>query len=146
MTDHVAHAEVDVSASSRQVWDALTDPKAIARFMFGATVETDWHEGSPITWTGEFDGKPFQDKGEILEAVAGERLRMTHFSPLTGQDDVPENYHTLDYRLTDAGDHTHVTLDQDGNDSEEQAAQFSSNWQMTLDQLKEYVEEGRTSA
>lgn len=146
MTDHVAHAEVNVSASPQQVWDALTDPEAIARFMFGAEVDTDWKEGSPITWTGEFDGKPFQDKGEILEVVRGERLRMTHFSPLAGEEDVPANYHTLDYRLTDAGDTTRVTLDQDGNDSEEQAAQFSSNWQTMLDQLKDYVEEGRGAA
>jgi uncharacterized protein YndB with AHSA1/START domain len=146
MATHVAHAEVDVSASPQQVWDALTDPQAISRFMFGAKVDTDWKEGSPITWSGEFEGKPFQDKGEILEVVEGERLRMTHFSPLTGQDDVPENYHTLDYRLSDAGDSTHVTLDQDGNDSAEQAAQFSSNWQMMLDQLKAYVEEGRGSS
>lgn len=143
MTDYIAHAEVEISASRQQVWDALTNPDAITRFMFGARVDTDWKEGSPITWTGEYDGKPFQDKGEILEVVEPTRLRLTHFSPLTGEDDVPENYHTLDYRLDDAGDSTHVTLDQDGNDSPEQAEQFSSNWQMTLDQLKEYVEEGR---
>jgi uncharacterized protein YndB with AHSA1/START domain len=142
MTDHVAHAEVDIAAPAGEVWDALTDPTAIARFMFGAKVETDWEEGSPITWTGEYDGTPFQDKGEIVEVVPNERLRMTHFSPLTGEDDEPENYHTLDYRLSPAGDGTRVTLDQDGNDSEEQAAQFASNWQGTLDQLKAYVEEG----
>ena len=142
MTSHVAHAEVEISASPRQVWDALTDPAAIARFMFGAKVDTDWEEGSPITWTGEFDGTPFQDKGEILEVVETKRLRVTHFSPLSGEDDVPENYHTLDYRLTDAGETTRVSLDQDGNDSAEQAEQFAANWQAMLDQVKEYVEAG----
>ena len=30
MTDHVAHAEAEISASPRQVWDALTDPGAVA--------------------------------------------------------------------------------------------------------------------
>ncbi|WP_426566199.1 SRPBCC family protein [Angustibacter sp. McL0619] len=142
MTEHIAHAEVEISASAQQVWEALTSPEAISRFMFGAKVDTDWEEGSPITWTGEYDGKPYQDKGEILEVVQGKRLRMTHFSPLTGESDTPENYHTLDYRVMDAGDRTRVTLEQDGNDSEEQAAQFSSNWQAMLDQLKGYVEKG----
>ena len=47
----------------------LTSPEAISRFMFGAKVDTDWEEGSPITWTGEYEGKPYQDKGEILEVV-----------------------------------------------------------------------------
>ena len=143
MTDHVAHAETRISASPQQVWDALTDPEAIERFMFGSKVDTDWEEGSPITWTGEYDGKSFQDKGEILEVVESSRLRVTHFSPLSGDDDVPESYHTLDYRLVADGDRTRVTLDQDGNDSAEQAEQFAANWQTMLDQLKEYVEEGR---
>jgi uncharacterized protein YndB with AHSA1/START domain len=118
----------------------MTDPEAISRFMFGSKVETDWEEGSPITWSGEYDGRPFQDKGEILEVVENQRLRMTHFSPLSGKDDVPENHHTLDYRLEDRGGSTRLTLDQDGNDSAEQAEQFAGNWQMMLDQLKKYVE------
>jgi uncharacterized protein YndB with AHSA1/START domain len=143
MNDHVAHAEVQISASPQQVWDALTDPEAISRFMFGAKVDTDWEEGSAITWSGEYDGTPYQDKGEILEVAESTRLRMTHYSPLSGEDDVPENYHTLDYRLTDEGEATRLTLDQDGNDSAEQAEQFSANWQTMLDQVKEYVEEGR---
>ena len=140
MTDHVAHAETEISASPQQVWDAMTDPEAISRFMFGSKVEADWEEGSPITWSGEYDGRPFQDKGEILEVVENQRLRMTHFSPLSGEDDVPENHHTLDYRLEDRGASTRLTLDQDGNDSAEQAEQFAGNWQMMLDQLKKYVE------
>jgi uncharacterized protein YndB with AHSA1/START domain len=142
MTDQVAHAETEISASPQQVWDALTDPEAISSFMFGAKVDTDWEEGSPITWSGEYDGNPYQDKGEILEVVEARRLRMTHFSPLSGEDDVPESYHTLDYRLEDQGETTRLTLDQDGNDSPEQAEQFAANWQLMLDQVKEYVEAG----
>jgi uncharacterized protein YndB with AHSA1/START domain len=142
MADHVAHAETEISASPQQVWEALTDPDAISSFMFGAKVETDWEEGSAITWSGEYDGNPYQDKGEILEVVESRRLRMTHFSPLSGDDDVPESYHTLDYRLEDTGETTTLTLDQDGNDTAEQAEQFASNWQTMLDQVKEYVEAG----
>lgn len=143
MGDHVARAEVDVSAAPEQVWDALTDPEAISIFMFGARVATDWQVGGPITWTGEYDGRSFTDKGEILQADEPERLRMTHYSPLSGTPDEPESYHTLDYRLsaTEAG--TRLTLAQDGNDSEEQAEQFAANWQGMLDQVKKYVEEGR---
>jgi uncharacterized protein YndB with AHSA1/START domain len=143
MTDHVAHAETMISASPQQVWDALTDADAIEQFMFGAQVETDWEEGSTITWTGEYDGRPYQDKGEILEVVECRLLRLTHFSPLSGEDDVPENYHTLTYRLVASGETTRLTLDQDGNESAEQAEQFAQNWQAMLDLVKEYVEAGR---
>src|SRR6476469_1187273 len=129
MADHVAHAETEISASPDQVWSALTDPEAISAFMFGSQVETDWQVGSAITWTGEYDGTSFEDKGEILEVDEPSRLRMTPYSPLSGQPDEPSSYHHLDYRLeaSDAG--TRLTLEQDGNDSEEQAEQFAANWQ-----------------
>ena len=143
MTEHVAHAETEISAAPQQVWDALTDPDAISQFMFGAKVDTDWEEGSAITWSGEYDGKPYQDKGEILEVDQPSRLRMTHYSPMSGQPDEPESYHRLDYRLAPSDAGTTLTLDQDGNDSAEQAEQFAANWQTMLDQVKEYVEEGR---
>jgi uncharacterized protein YndB with AHSA1/START domain len=146
MTDHrsghVAHAETEISASPAQVWAALTDHEAISTFMFGSQVETDWQVGSPITWTGEYDGKQFQDKGEIVEVDEPSRLRMTHYSPMTGQPDEPESYHQLDYRLESTGTGTRLTLDQDGNDSDDQAEQFAANWQTMLDRVKEYVEAG----
>ena len=60
---------------------------------------------------------------------------MTHYSPLMGQEDRPENYHTVTYTLEADGDDgpTIVTLEQDGNVSEEQAEQFSQSWQGMLD-------------
>src|SRR5690348_4964455 len=129
MTGHIATAEVDISASPGQVWSALTDPEQIAKYMFGSLVETDWTPGGPITWTGEFEGRSYQDKGEVLEVGPRRRLRVTHFSPLTGQEDVPENYHEVDYELTEEGDHVRLTLRQDNNGSEEEAAHSAKNWQ-----------------
>lgn len=67
-------------------------------------------------------------------------LSMTHYSPIIGQPDEPENYHTLVYTLTPADSGTHLALTQDGNNSEEQAEQFSRNWQSMLDGLKAHVE------
>ena len=100
----------------------------------------DWQPGSPITWSGEWEGKPYQDKGEVLQAEPGRLLEITHYSPLTGDDDVPENYHTVRYELSQAGDGTAVQLTQDGCDSAKQAEEFSQNWQGMLDGLKQVAE------
>lgn len=143
MAGHVATASTTIDAPRREVWQALTDPGLIAEYMFGSVVETDWQPGSPITWSGEYEGKPYQDKGEVVEVVAGEHLEVTHFSPLSGQDDVPENYHHVRYSLADAGGGTEVTLTQDGNGSEDEAEHAASTWGSMLDGLKKVVEERR---
>ena len=140
MTGYEATASVDVAAAPDRVWAALTDPDQIAQWMMGSRVETDWEVGSPVTWSGELDGRSYQDKGEVLEADPGTRLSVTHYSPLMGDEDVPENYHTVSYDLAPSGDGTAVTLTQDGCDSEEQAEQFSQNWQGMLDGLKKVAE------
>ena len=142
MTGYVATAETDINGSPAQVWAALTDPEQIKEYMFGSQVETDWKPGSPIAWNGEWEGKPYQDKGEVLEVEPERRLEVTHFSPLTGQDDVPENYHTLSYELTANEGGTHVSLSQDNNGSEEEAEHSRSNWEMMLAGLKKHVEGG----
>jgi uncharacterized protein YndB with AHSA1/START domain len=89
MADHVATAESEIDAPPSQVWAALTDPEQIKKYMFGSEVETDWRPGSPIVWKGEYEGKQYEDKGEILEFEPERRLKVTHFSPLSGQEDVP---------------------------------------------------------
>ena len=142
MTGYEATASVDVEAASDRVWTALTEPDQIAEYMMGSRVDTDWRVGSPITWSGEMDGKPYQDKGEVLEVDPGRRLVVTHYSPLMGQEDEPENYHTVSYDLAPSGDGTTVSLTQDGCTSEDEAKQFSQSWQGMLDGLKELVEKG----
>jgi uncharacterized protein YndB with AHSA1/START domain len=139
MTGYLATAETDIAATPAQVWEVLTDPQQLKQLWFGAEVETDWQVGSPITWSGEWEGKPYQDKGEILEVESGRLLRLTHFSPLTGQPDVPENYHTLTYELT-GDDTTHLKLTQDNNASEEEAKHSQGMWEMLVAKVKEAAE------
>ncbi len=144
MSEHVATAQTDVAATPERVWAALTEPEQIAEYMDGAKVTTTWEVGSPITWDGEHQGRAYQDKGEVLTHDEPNVLSVTHYSPMMGQPDEPENYHTLVYTLTASGSAddplTHLDLTQDGNESDEQAEQFSQHWQQMLDGLKALVE------
>ena len=140
MTGNVAHASVTIQATPEEAWRALTDPDEVRRWMVGTEVTTDWQVGSPITWRGEIGGRAYEDKGEVLEADPPRRLSVTHYSPLMGQADRPESYHTVTYTLERGAGTTTVTLEQDGNASPEQAQQFSSSWQSMLESLKATVE------
>ena len=140
MPGFVARAETEIEARPEQVWDALTDPDLIEKYMFGSRVETDWKVGSPITWKGEYEGKAYEDKGEVVAIEPGRRLEVTHFSPLSGKDDRPENYHRLVYELEERNGVTHVSLSQDNNPSEEAAEHSRANWEKMLAGLKRVVE------
>ena len=142
MTGIIATAETEITASPARVWSALTDPAQIKRYMFGSEVETDWEPGGTIVWKGEYQGRAYQDKGRVVEVEPERRLVVTHFSPLSGQDDVPENYHTLTYVLEPRGGGTHVSLSQDNNASEEEAAHSRDNWTAMLSGLKSVIEGG----
>jgi len=138
----VATAESHISAAPERVWEALTSPEEISAWMSGSHVDTKWEPGAPITWSGEYDGRSYQDKGEVLVVEPCRVLSMTHYSPLMGEEDVPESYHTLVYTLTPTEQGTRLELTQDGCDSDEQAEQFSGNWQAMLDGLRAHVERG----
>jgi len=140
-TDNVAHAETIIARPADKVWNALTDPALIKKYMFGTTVVSDWKEGSNISWKGEWEGKAYEDKGKILRMEPGKKLQYSHFSPLSGLDDKPENYHTVTITLAENNNVTNVRLEQDNNPDEKAKEHSEKNWTMMLASLKKLLEE-----
>ena len=138
--NYIATSAITIGTKPERVWSVITDPIATKEFMFGTVVVTKWTVGGPIRWRGTWEGRDYEDKGEILELEPGRRLVTTHFSPLTGQDDVPENYHTLTWTLEEAGDSTRLTLAQDNNDSPDAAAQSQGMWDGLVQSVKAIAE------
>lgn len=136
----VAKSEITVNASSSKVWEALTNPVTVKQLMFGADVITDWKEGSPILYKGIWQGKPFEDKGKVVTFKPEKLLVTTHWSPLSGTADTPENYHTVSYELSSENDITHVALTQDNNANENEKKYSEENWDTMLENLKKIVE------
>ena len=140
MTGLVAKASTEIAAPAERIWKALTDPAAIKQYYFGTNLETTWKVGAPITWKGEWEGRAYEDKGVIKAFDAPRTMAYSHFSPLAGKSDKPENYHNLVVSLAPSGKNTRVTLEQDNNATEEERAHSQKNWAMTLGALKKFVE------
>lgn len=147
MTESTAQVSREIRATPKDVWKALTTPALLKRYFMGADVESDFKVGSPITFRGEFKGRAYQDKGEIKVATPDKRLEFSHFSPLTGLPDKPENYHLVSIVLSARDGATTVTLTQSnlqGGPKPSDAkmrAEYEKNWAGVLAGLKKVVEE-----
>lgn len=145
MNEPTARVSKTMDALADEVWDALTTPRKLKTFFFGADVESDFRVGSSIRMRGEFKGKPYEDKGEVLAADKARRLSFSHYSPASGAPDTPENYHVVTYELTPEGRQTRVTLTQSNLTGGVRAAdiaqraEFEKTWAAVLDGLSKAV-------
>jgi uncharacterized protein YndB with AHSA1/START domain len=137
----VAKTSIIINVPIEKVWDALINPDKIKLYFFGAQAMSEWKVGSQIVWKGEWQGKRFEDKGKILKKEANRVLQFSHFSPLTGDPDLPENYHTVTIELSnnDTGQTT-INLSQDNNSTEEAREHSEKNWNTMLKSLKKMLE------
>ncbi len=139
----IATSTIEIKASAAKVWEAFTSPEMVKQYLFGTTVETDWKVGSPIKYTGTWEGKQYEDKGMILENIPERKLVSTYWSSMSSLPDSPENYKKVSYILepNSAGDMTKVTITQDNNKNEEEAKHSEQNWNMVLGKMKMMLEE-----
>lgn len=136
----IAKVEIGIDAPIAKVWDALVNAETIRQYMFGANVVSDWEEGHPIVWKGEWQGKVYEDKGVILRLVPERTIEYSHFSPLSGLPDAPENYHNVRISLAEKGIQTILSLSQDNNPTETSREHSEKNWTMMLESLKKLLE------
>jgi uncharacterized protein YndB with AHSA1/START domain len=136
----IARASITTTTSISKVWNALVNPEAIKQYMFGTNTVSEWREGSPIYWRGEWQGKPYEDKGVILQLKPEQALQYSHFSPLSGVPDIPANYHTVTIELSSESNLTKISLIQDNCSTEKEQKDSEKNWEMMLTTLKKYLE------
>lgn len=140
MAEHDVTVTRTIRTDPDRVWEVLTDSELVSEWMMGARVESTWQPGSPIRWSGEYKGRAYEDKGEVIEVEPGKRLVHTHSSGMSGAEDTPENYHRVTWQLDRDGASTKLTLTQSGASSLEEAEQFKESWRTMLDQLREVAQ------
>ena len=146
MSEPTAQVSKVMHASPEQIWSALTDPKTMKAYFLGADIDADWRVGGAIHFRGKFKDKPYEDKGWIQTFAPQKRLAFSHFSPLTGKADVPENYHLVSFDLLPVPGGTKVILTQSNlkggitASDRAQRGEFEKNWQTVLTGLSQVVE------
>ncbi len=141
-TTFTSTSSIDIAATPDKVWEALTTPELVKQYMFGAVVISNWQQGDSLVYKGQWEGKPYEDKGTILEITPNEILKTTYFSPLSGLEDKPENYNTVTYALHPEGNKTKLEVTQTNNVTQEAADHAAKNWVMALQAIKTLLEKG----
>jgi uncharacterized protein YndB with AHSA1/START domain len=138
---------ITINAPAAKVWGALTQPEFTRVYLFGCAPVTDWQAGSQLDWTGTFDGVEMTPvKGKIVSIEPQKELAYTTFDPFSKIEDVPENYLTVTYLLSEAGSQTLLTVTQgDYNtvaegDRRFEEASAGGGWQPILEQIKTLAE------
>jgi len=142
--DLIVSETIDINAEPSKVWNALTNPEIIKKYLFGTETITDWKVGSEIIFQGEYGENKeykYRDKGVILENVLNQLLSYSYWSGFSGLEDKPENYSVVIYKL-ESGDNkkTKFTWTQKGYATEEGYQHSLNGMKELLKQIKEIIE------
>ena len=134
---------IDIKAPAAKVWKALTDAEIVKQYFFGTDQKSDWKTGSDIIWTGEWEGKAYQDHGKILEITPGTYVKYSYWSSMSGTEDKPENYQNVSYKLTENNGVTTLEIGQDNIKTEDAKQHSEQNWQHIFGAMRDMVETGK---
>lgn len=134
------NTQVKFKAPIAKVWQGLTDPAMVKAYFFGTDLKTSWRVGEPITFSGEWDGHKYEDKGTILDIDPGRYVKYSYWSSMSGTEDKPENYANVSYNLTESNGETTLTLTQDNVKNQEAKEHSEQNWQGIFGELKKLIE------
>lgn len=133
---------IHINASAKIVWQALTDPQLMKRWMsdYAMEIEVDWQVGNLIIINGDLHGIPFQNKGIILQYQPENLLQYTYWSTLSEQADIPENYSIITTQLFPEENRTKLQLTQSNFIAYTTYKHWEFYWNVTLHILKNFVE------
>jgi uncharacterized protein YndB with AHSA1/START domain len=131
---------ITFNAPQAEVWRGLTDPAIVKQYFFGTDVKSDWKKGSPIIWSGEWEGHKYEDHGEILDITPGKHVKYSYWSSMSGTEDKPENYQNVTYDLSEKAGVTTLLVTQDNVKDEAAKEHSEQNWQGIFGGLKKLIE------
>ncbi len=135
-----------IQAGPEKVWDALTNPDKIERYMFGARCDSSWTPGSRADFYVMQDGEQkVVVKGEVIRSEKHKLLEYTLFPAHSDIEDIPENYLVAIFEIEQDGDQTHLYITQKGyayvENGKERYIDTIKGWKVALPMLKEVAEE-----
>jgi uncharacterized protein YndB with AHSA1/START domain len=140
MQNMTAKTNITIHAAPSKVWAALTKPELVKQYFMGADLKADWKVGGQLAYSGEFQGKPFEEHGVIKKLEPEKLLQATNFSASSGKPDVPENYALVTWELENRGGDTVLSVSQDHIANDSGVTHAKQMWDVVLKGLKKVAE------
>ncbi|MGL5889332.1 MAG: SRPBCC family protein [Bacteroidia bacterium] len=140
MTPFTTHVKFHFNTTAEKLWDALTNPEVVKQYFFGSNLITTWKVGDPIIFTGEWEGKMYEDKGTILAYEHNRLLKYDYYSSFSPLPDLPENYMIITYSVTVVANGVELEIIQENAASQETADHSNENWTALMNEVKKIVE------
>lgn len=134
---------VSIQAPIAKVWNGLVDPEIIKLYLYGTQAISEWKVGTPIVFTGVWEGKEYKDHGTILQFEKEKIFQYDYWSNFSGIPDVPENYSKIMFELKSDnvdGTSTLLSLTQENFPTQTSYEHSDTGWDHSLKILKEYLE------
>ena len=148
-TEQFIKNSIVIDAPAARVWNALINPAETKKYMFGCEAISDWKVGSPLLWKGNYEGKEMVFvKGDVVAYRPDHLLSYTVFDPNNASiPDVPENYLTVTYQLSEKDGKTQFSVTQgdytkvaDGERRYNESYNGGEGWNPILSEIKKLVE------
>ena len=137
----VSESDIQINAAPSDIWEALVNPETASQYFFGAEITTSWKAGNSITFKGEYNGNSYEEKGILLHVEPNVQLQYSHWSHFDGLPDLPENYRTWTFTITEKQGVCYLTISEDNIPTEKQKNRSDEFWQEVLGKIKRIVEE-----
>lgn len=132
---------IKINTDSSKVWNALTNPKIIKKYLFDTNVKSDWKTGSKISFEGSYQGKKFKDKGVIQKLDKEKLFQYTYLSEFSGLEDKNENYSMITFELSTENRMTKLRVTQNGFVDKTAQEHSDQGWIMVLRAIKNILEQ-----
>jgi uncharacterized protein YndB with AHSA1/START domain len=138
--DATAQASRVIPANEADIWETLTSREGMKAYMMGADVDAEWRIGGRIAIRGEYNGKRYEDHGEVRSFEPRRRLSYTHISSAA-----PDQTHVVTIELTPREAGTEVKVTQAPGEGVDPAAdaknkaQYEKTWASMLEGLEKAV-------
>ena len=132
--------EIYIRTTPERLWEAITDPVIRTKYQFGASIESDWTEGSPYRLGHPAAQRPLAE-GENLVVERPNRLVQT-MRALWGPDAERAGTSRVTWEIEPAGDSCRLTVVHDQLPPDA-PAELYGGWPMILSGLKTWLETGQ---